>query len=202
VRGLYLALEGVEGAGKSTVARILGDLMRQRGHTVTMVREPGSTELGESIRQILLHAGDMAPWAEAALFAAQRAQLVTEIVRPALEAGRLVISDRSYYSSLAYQGGARKLGVEGVRMLNELALDGTVPDFVVVLDVEPRTALGRQQVTDRIGGGALEFFRAAAATYRKLAIDEPDRVRLLPASGTPEEIGTAIAGMIEERWNS
>lgn len=202
MRGLYLALEGIEGAGKSTVARILDDQMRQRGRTVTTVREPGSTELGESIRQILLHAGDMAPWAEAALFAAQRAQLVAEVVRPALEAGRLVISDRSYYSSLAYQGGARKLGVERVRMLNELALDGTVPDLVVVLDVEPETALGRQQVTDRIGGGGLEFFRAAAATYRELAIHESDRVRLLPASGTPEEIGTAIAGMIEETWNS
>ena len=133
----YIAFEGVEGAGKSTVVRMLAERLRSEGHEVVEVREPGGTRLGDAIRGLLLD-GDspMAPWAEASLFAAARAQLAAEVVGPAIERGAWVLSDRTVYSSLAYQGGGRRLGLEEVRTLNALALDGTWPDLVVWLDVD------------------------------------------------------------------
>ena len=139
--GFYLALEGGEGAGKTTVVQLLEEALADRGEQVVTVREPGSTELGDEIRRLVLHWRDMTPWAEAMLFAAQRAQLVAEVVRPALEAGRFVITDRSIYSSLAYQGGARRLGYDLVREVNEIALGGVLPDLVTVLMVDLSTGL-------------------------------------------------------------
>lgn len=192
----YLALEGVEGAGKSTVASALAELLRSGGEEVVSVREPGGTALGEEIRRLLLHSGDMSPWAEAALFAAQRAQLVSEVVGPALARGAWVVSDRTLYSSLAYQGAARGLGVEEVRRLNLLALEGTVPDLVAVLNVDPAEGLARQQTPDRIGAEGLEFQRRVAEAYRRLAEAEPDRV-VLVEDGTPVEIAHSIRQLAE-----
>lgn len=191
--GRYLALEGVEGAGKSTVMNELADLLGSRGLEVVTVREPGGTGLGEKIRRLLLHAGEMAPWAEAALFAAQRAQLVAEVVRPALARGAWVVSDRTLYSSLAYQGGARGLGIEAVRRLNLLAVEETLPDLVVVLDVDPAEGLARQVEADRIGAEGLEFQAAVADAYRRLAMEEPERVVLIE----PEDPGTTAARILE-----
>lgn len=184
----YIALEGVDGSGKSTVAAGVAAFLSARGHDVVTVREPGGTELGEEIRRLLLHSSEMTAWAEAALFAAQRAQLVAEVVRPALERGAWVISDRSYYSSLAYQGGARGLGVDAVRRLNETVLDGVVPDLVVVLRVEPEVAIGRQEVPDRIGSVGVEFQHRVAEAFDRLAADEPGRVVVVPAGNTVDEV--------------
>lgn len=181
-RGRYLALEGVEGAGKSTMARALAAELEELGRDVVMVREPGGTPLGEEVRRLLLHSDDMCAWAEALLFAAQRAQLAAEVVGPALAAGRWVISDRSYYSSLAYQGAARGLGVETVRQVNEAGLDGVLPDLVVVLDVDPAVGLGRQHVDDRIGGQGVAFQEAVAEGFRRLAAAEPGKVVIVDAS--------------------
>ncbi len=199
MRGCYVALEGVEGAGKSTVGRAVAARLRKRGFDVVEVREPGGTPLGEEIRRLLLHADEMTPWAEAMLFAAQRAQLVAEVVAPALEDGAWVVSDRSYYSSLAYQGDARGLGVEAVRKVNEYAVGGVVPDLVVVLDVDPGRGLARQGDVDRIGGQGLEFQRRVAEAYHRLAEAEPSRVVVVTADAGPDELAEQVVALAEAR---
>ena len=196
--GFYLALEGIEGSGKSTLGRLLAARLADRQIDSISVREPGGTDLGEELRRLVLHAGHVAPWAEAALFAASRAQLAAEIIAPALADGRWVISDRSYYSSLAYQGGGRRLGVDAVRRLNETVLDGVLPDLVVVLDVEPEVGFARETERDRIGEGGLALQRRVAETYRELATDD-DRIVLLDASAAPDELADAILGVALEK---
>lgn len=184
----YIAIEGGDGSGKSTVTSALEKRLLDEGHQVVVVREPGSTELGEAIREILLDGGEMAPWAEAYLFAAQRAQLTAESVAPALEAGIWVISDRTYYSSIAYQGGARGLGLEAVRSVNEAGLNGVEPDIVFVLDLEVGIALDRQDSPDRIGGEHANFHQAVRDAYRFLAAAEPERVILIDNTGQTEAV--------------
>lgn len=192
----YIAIEGADGAGKSTIAAAVVDRLRAAGRSVRLVREPGGTEIGEEIRRLLLHGSEMSPWTEALLFAAQRAQLVDEVVGPALESGDLVVSDRSYFSSLAYQGEARGLGVEAVRSINEAGLAGVVPDLVVVLWLDPDVALARQEELDRIGAVGEEFQRLVANSYRKLAEAEPERVRLVDADRPVEAIVDEIMELI------
>lgn len=196
--GFYLALEGIEGSGKSTLGRLLGTRLSDRRIDSISVREPGGTELGEELRRLVLHAGHVAPWAEAALFAASRAQLAAEVIAPALADGRWVISDRSYYSSLAYQGGGRGLGVDSVRRLNETVLDGVLPDLVVVLDIEPEVGFARETERDRIGEGGLALQRTVAETYRRLAAED-DRIMLLDASVSPGELADAALSVAMER---
>lgn len=187
----YIGLEGVDGSGKTTVAGMLASMLLSEGRQVTVVREPGGTDLGEEIRRLLLHSDEMVPWAEAALFAAQRAQLAAEVIAPALAAGAWVISDRTYYSSLAYQGGARGLGIPEVRALNEAVLGGVLPDLVAVIDVDPETGLGRQDDADRIGGAGLDLQRAVHDAYHLLA-GQDERVALIDPSG---DVAT-VAGRI------
>jgi dTMP kinase len=141
----------------------------------------------------------MTPWAEAMLFAAQRAQLAAEVISPALARDAIVVTDRSYYSSLAYQGFGRDLGVELVRLVNEAALQGVVPDLVVVLLVQPEEGLARQRVVDRIGAEGVEFVEKVQAAYRRLAVMEPDRVFLMDGSESPEELADRVAGVVEPR---
>lgn len=178
----YIAIEGGDGSGKSTVAAELQSRLQERGDQTLMVREPGSTALGEEIREILLHGTEMTAWAEALLFAAQRAQLAAEVVGPALAEGVWVISDRTYFSSIAYQGGARGLGPDVVRRVNEAGLNGVVPDLVFILDIDVSSALSRQDRPDRIGSEQAEFHEKVRATYRALADSEPDRVILIDNS--------------------
>ncbi len=181
--GRYIALEGIEGTGKSSLTRMLADRLRGLGRSVTEVREPGGTPAGEAIRHVLLsHDYAVAPWTEALLMAASRSQLADEVIRPALARGDWVISDRSVYSSLAYQGGGRGLGVDLVRAVNEAGLAGTWPERVVVLDVDAEIGLARQHVADRIGAEGVEFQRTVAATFRRLAAAEPDRVTIVDAA--------------------
>jgi dTMP kinase len=189
--GFYLALEGIEGSGKSTLGRLLSERLADREIDTVSVREPGGTELGEELRRLVLHSGHVSPWAEAALFAASRAQLAAEVVAPALAQDRWVISDRSYYSSLAYQGGGRGLGVEAVRRLNETVLNGVLPDLVVVLDVEPEVGFARETDRDRIGEGGLALQRVVAQTYRELAASD-DKVMLVDAGTTPTELAAIV----------
>ncbi|HSG80090.1 MAG TPA: dTMP kinase, partial [Acidimicrobiia bacterium] len=147
--GRYVAIEGVDGAGKTTVARHVVAALVTDGLDARFVREPGGTPTGEAIRRVLLDRGGVvAPWAEALLFAAGRSHLAAEVVGPALEAGAIVVSDRTVYSSLAYQGGARGLGIETVRAVNEAGLQGVWPDLVVLLDMEPAAALAREDTAD------------------------------------------------------
>jgi dTMP kinase len=198
--GHYVALEGVEGAGKTTIAGALAARLRDRGFEVVVVREPGGTTVGEGVRELLLHGDHLEPWAEALLFAAQRAQLAAEVIRPALEAGAWVVSDRTVYSSLAYQGAARRLGIDEVRSVNAAGLEGTWPDLVVLLRLDEETGLGRQEAADRIGGEGLEFQREVGAAFDRLAETEPEVFRVVDATGTFEEVLEAVVAVVEERW--
>lgn len=199
MRGFYLALEGVEGSGKSTISRLLIDALTARGHHAIAVREPGGTGLSEELRRMVLHSDDMAPWTEAALFAASRAQLAAEVVAPALADGTWVVSDRSYYSSLAYQGGGRSLGVDAVRVLNETVLDGVLPDLVVVLDVSPAVGFARETQRDRMGSSGVELQQVVAETYRSLASTD-DRVVMIDGDQTQTELADAVLEIALERF--
>ncbi|CAN5233097.1 hypothetical protein BH18ACT5_BH18ACT5_07990 [soil metagenome] len=196
--GYYLALEGGEGSGKTTIAELLRVALEERGKEVLVVREPGSNELGDEIRRLVLHADEMTPWAEAFLFATQRAQLVAEVVAPALAEEKIVITDRSLYSSLAYQGGARGLGIDRVRALNLLAVEGLIPDRVVVLGVDLDVGMARQDSPDRIGGERAEFQAKVAEAYLELARQEPDRVVIVPATEDPVTVAKRILELIEQ----
>ena len=140
----YIALEGGDGSGKTTLSAALATRLRSFGDEVVEVREPGGTPLGETVRKLVLDSEQVDRWAEVFLFAAQRAQLARDVVAPALQRGAWVISDRTYYSSIAYQGRARGLGEEQVREINEIGLEGVEPGRVFVIDIDPGEALGRQ----------------------------------------------------------
>ena len=196
--GYYLAIEGGEGVGKTTVVGMLTEALTRRGEEVVSVREPGSTELGDEVRRLLLHWQDMTPWAEALLYAAQRAQLVSETIAPALTRGAFVLSDRSLYSSFAYQGTARGLGIGPVRTVNELAVGGLLPDLVAVLMLDLATALRRQRIRDRIGGEDDDFHEAVVEGYRTLAAAEPERVRLVDVDGPPGTVADEILGLVDQ----
>jgi dTMP kinase len=192
----YIALEGGDGSGKSTVAQALADRLEDIGEEVITVREPGGTPLGEAIRELLLESERLDQWAEVFLFAAQRAELAREVVVPALESNTWVVSDRSYYSSIAYQGRARGLGEAQVRQVNELGLEGAVPDHVFVLDVEPEAALARQQREDRIGSEGIDFQKLVRETYLDLARTEPDRVHVLAGDLSVDEMVDRILEIV------
>lgn len=193
----YIALEGGDGSGKTTLSAALVDRLRAGGDEVVEVREPGGTALGESVRKLLLNSDHVDPWAEVFLFAAQRAQLAREVVSPALERGAWVISDRTYYSSIAYQGRARGLGEERVRKINETGLDGVVPGRVFVIEVDPDTALGRQHRADRIGSEGVDFQEAVRHAYRDLATSEPGRVVILDGGRPVDDLVDQIMGALE-----
>jgi len=185
--GHYIALEGVEGAGKTTLARMLASALERAGHRVTLVREPGGTEAGERIREVLLDGdSELGHWTEALLFAAARSQLATEVIGPALERGEWVVGDRSVYSSLAYQGGGRRLGVEVVRAVNAAGLGPVWPDRVVLLRVDPSVGLQRQEIADRIGGEGSAFQEVVADTFDRLAAEDPERFIVIDG-GSPED---------------
>jgi dTMP kinase len=192
----YIAFEGVEGAGKSTIADRIAAHLASIGEAVVSVREPGGTETGEKIRAVLLTMDhDVAPRAEAALFAASRAQLMTETVSPALAEGAWVLSDRTAYSSLAYQAGGRGLPLDEVWTLNDIALGGIWPDVVVLLRLEPDEGLSRQRDGDRIGNEGVGFHAKVAAAFDDLAAGEPDRFVVVDASLSVDEV---VAAVIDE----
>lgn len=189
----FITLEGGEGVGKSTQLKALHAALATRGIHCAVTREPGGSGGAEAIRALLL-AGDDSRWsaeAEALLFAAARADHVEKTIRPALEQGHWVISDRFLDSSLAYQGGALGLGIERVRELYRFACGEFLPDrtLVLVLDEGAERARARDtEGADRIGGRSAEFFHKVETAFRIIAAEEPDRVRLVDASGVPEEV--------------
>jgi len=198
-RGRYIAFEGVEGAGKSTVVAHVAEHLKDMGVAVVLVREPGGTNVGEHIREILL-GGEHQPGAraEATLFAAARAQLVVEKVTPALESGSWVLTDRSAYSSLAYQAVGRGLDLEEIRQLNDIALGGVWPDTVILLRLEAEAGLSRQEVGDRIGDEPGAFHARVAEAFDMLAEREPDRFVVVDASAPPEEVVARVIAALEQ----
>jgi dTMP kinase len=191
----YIALEGVDGSGKSTVGAAVVERLEALGRPAILVREPGGTEVGEVVRSLLLDSESLDDWAEAFLFAAQRAELAREVIAPALAADTWVVSDRTYYSSIAYQGRARGLGEDEVRSINEIGLDGVLPDHVFVLDVEPDVALARQDSPDRIGKEAVGFQEAVRSCYVDLA-ESDEKVVLLEGSLSVDEIVARIMEVV------
>ena len=177
---MFVTFEGIDGSGKSTQVDLLRAALEAEGRNVVATREPGGTEFGERVRELLLAGPEMTPWAEAALFAAARSELVTRVIQPALEAGRDVICDRYIDSSLAYQGIARGLGVEHVLELNLQATRGLLPErtFLVALDAEAaaRRAAGE---ADRIEREGVEFQATVGRAYEKLAEMFPERITKL-----------------------
>lgn len=195
----YVALEGIDGAGKTSVSAALALRLEEAGHEVIRVREPGGTAVGEGLRQILLDGPPVAPWAEALMFAAARSQLVTEVIRPALDRGAWVLSDRSVYSSLAYQGAGRRLGIDSVRRINRPGLAGTWPEVVVLLTVSPQQGLARQARADRIGSQGLRFQRAVAEGFARLAGEEPERFVVIDGGRPMEQVVAAAWDALEAR---
>ena len=193
----FVALEGIDGCGKSTQATLLADALRARGHDVVLTREPGGTALGEGVRNLVLAGGAMSPVAEALLFAAARAQLVAEVIRPALDAGRWVVTDRFVDSSLAYQGAARGLGIDEVWRINRPAVEECLPDLAVVLDVPATVAAGRGTgPDDRIEGEGVALQEAVAAGYGELAARFPERVTIVSGDGTVEQVHDRVLALV------
>lgn len=193
-----MTFEGIDGSGKTTQVELLRAELERRGREVVSVREPGGTELGEGIRQLVLHGVDMTAWAEAALYAAARAELVHEVIRPALGRGADVLCDRYLDSSLAYQGTARGLGLDRVLELNLNAVGGLLPDRTFLLAVDPEEGARRGSADpDRIEREGLEFMRRVDEAYRELARIFGQRVVLLDAALPPEEIAKEVREQLE-----
>jgi dTMP kinase len=189
--GRLITIEGLDGAGKTTLVAGLTRELAARGRELMVLREPGGVELSERIRALVKDPGlAVDPRAEALLYAAARAQLVAEQLVPLLDSGQWVLLDRFVDSSLAYQGAGRGLGVERIRSLNELATGGLTPDRTLLLRIDP--AVGRARITDRdpdrLEQAGEAFFAAVAAAYDELAADEPDRIAVIEADRPPEQV--------------
>ena len=196
-RGLWITLEGGDGAGKTTQANLLETWLSEAGRTVLRSREPGGSEVGQLIRDIVLHhRGDIAPRAEALLYAADRAHHVATVVRPALERGDVVIQDRYLDSSVAYQGAGRVLDAEEIRNLSLWATEGALPDLTVLLDLDPQLARTRLDAADkpfdRLEAEKLEFHVRVREAFLALADAESARFLVLDAAASPSEIADAV----------
>jgi dTMP kinase len=201
--GRFITLEGGEGVGKSTQVQALADALRQRGIDVLVTREPGGSEDAERIRELLLSGSEdrWGPQAEALLFAAARADHVAKTIEPALKNGQWVISDRFVDSSLAYQGGAGGLGIEAVRAINAFGIGETFPDRTLILTLEEGAERARARDSDgsdRIGGRPDDYHRKVEAAFHIIAAEEPDRVRLVDASGSAEAVTQRILAAIKD----
>ena len=201
--GLFITLEGGDGTGKSTQSALIGDWYTEQGREVVFTREPGGTDLGTELREIVLHSrGHIAPRAEALLYAADRAHHIATVVRPALERGAVVIQDRYLDSSVAYQGAGRVLDPDEVRHVSMWATEGLVPDVTVVLDLDP--AIGRDRLDaankqfDRLEAEALEFHTRVRDAYLTMAAAEPERFLVVDATLDRDTIRNAIIARLGE----
>jgi dTMP kinase len=206
-RGKLITIEGIDGAGKSTLAQALARELAALGHPVELLREPGGVDVSERIRALVKDpALAVAPRAEALLYAAARAQLVQELLAPMLERGTLVLLDRFVDSSLAYQGAGRELGVDEVRLLNRFATGGLAPDRTLLLRIDP--ALGRARAReralepDRLEREGERFFALIAAAYDILALEEPARIRPIDAGQAPGDVLHDALAAIEDLLQS
>jgi dTMP kinase len=200
--GLFVTIEGCEGAGKSTQCTLLALALERREHPTFTVREPGGTPVSEKIRAILLDPGndEITTRVELLLYLASRAQLVHQVILPALEQGKVVVSDRFHHSTLAYQGGARGLGLEEVERVNAFATDGLLPDITFLLDLPPEDGFLRKQGTavDRMEGAGIEFHRRVRDTFLELAGREEERIVVLDAREPVEKIAEQIENRVLE----
>jgi len=194
---LFISLEGVDGSGKSTQAKLLAGAL---GPQTTLIREPGGTDAAERIRELLANpALELDSFAELLLFSAARADLLARVVRPALESGGTVVADRFADSSVAYQGGARGLGTSHVLSLVDQTIDGLWPDLTIYLKIDPEAGLARADGEDRFEAEGLELQRAVAEAYDEIAIIASDRVVVVDAEGTVDEVHARVMDVVRDR---
>ena len=195
MRGLFVTFEGIDRSGKTTQARLLCEAL---GEEALGVREPGGTEAGERVRDLLKDAAvPLGSEAEALLFAAARAELVEKVIRPALEAGRVVVCDRFLDSSLAYQGGARGLGIDEVEQVNRFATGGLVPDLTFLLELDPLAAAERAGERDRFEDEGAALQQAVLEAYERLVAADPGRWRRVNATRSPDEVHAEVLAEVE-----
>lgn len=204
MQGLFISMEGPDGAGKSTQIELLKSYLADKGYKVVITREPGGTTISEAIREVILNKdySEMCDNTELLLYAAARAQLVHEVIRPALEEGNAVICDRFVESSVVYQGIGRGLGIDTVYAVNEYALRGLRPQLTILLDLDAEEGLRRkknQAELDRMEAAGIEFHKKVAEGYRTLAERDPARIMRISATLPKEEIHAKIVEEIEKR---
>ena len=194
----YIAFEGIDGSGKTSLIKNLSTILDSLNKKHIIVREPGGTSIGEGIRELLLsHDYQVNPLAEALLMSASRAQLIQETVIPTINNGQVVVTDRSAYSSVAYQGVGRGLGYQEIYQLNDLAIDGFWPEKVILLDIDPKISLSRQKIADRIGSGEVDFFQKVRSGYLKLADEFESQFLVLNATKSIDENVNSICNWLE-----
>ena len=200
---MFITFEGGEGSGKSTAIERLGKMLRSLGKKVVITREPGGTPISEEIRSVILDKANtgMDPWTEALLYAAARRQHVKERIEPAHEEGAIVISDRYVDSSLAYQGGARGLGIDKVLLLNQFALDGVMPDLTIYFDLAPETGLGRirkseNREVNRLDLERISFHEKVRESFLALKDMFPERIKIIDANLTPDQVFQEIWDLV------
>jgi dTMP kinase len=200
MRSMFVTFEGLDGSGKSTQAELLRARLEADGIDVVSTREPGGTELGEGIRDLVLHGGHVGPWAEALLYVAARAELVDAVIRPALERGAAVVCDRYIDSSVAYQGVGRELGLQRMLDINLASVGGLLPTRTYLLELDPSDVPSRiQRHYDRLEREGDDFRARAAAGYRELAERFPERIVVLDATRPADELAEEVYGALRVR---
>ncbi|MBP3925431.1 dTMP kinase [bacterium] len=199
-KGLFITFEGADGCGKSTQMELLFEYFKKQGREVVITREPGCEGLGEKIREILLnYDGEVSDRCESFLFMADRAQNIDVIVNPAVQAGKIVLCDRHTDSSIAYQGYGRGISIEKIKHLNELAVNGRKPDLTFVFDIDVETSMKRVgKEKDRMENSGIDFYNRVRNGYLEIAKQEPNRVKVLDASKSIEEIHLEVLKIIEK----
>ncbi len=193
---MFISLEGIDGSGKSTQARLLAESL---GPETLLIREPGGTDAAERIRELLADpAVELDPFAELLLFSAARADLISRVIRPALEAETDIVADRFADSSVAYQGGGRELGTSHVLSLTDMVIDGLWPDLTVLLRVDPEIGLGRADGEDRFESEGLDLQRAVAEAYEEIAMIASDRVVVVDGDGSVEEVHARVMDVVRD----
>ncbi len=207
-RGVFISFEGIDGSGKTTQLQRLENTLSHLGHSVVIAQEPGGTRVGAQIRKLLLDAAnsDLRPIPELLLYFASRSQNIAEVIRPALNSGRIVLSDRFTDATLAYQGCGRELGVEAVRTIEAVACDGLKPDLTLLLDIAPETGVRRalqrntSQPLDesRMEQEDISFYERVRAGYKELQRKEPERMKLVDANGDVSEVEARVNRIVRD----
>ena len=196
-RGLFITVEGTDGSGKTTQIMLMEAYLKQKGHEVVLTREPGGTRISEKIREIVLDPenDEMGITAEMLLYASARAQLVSQIIRPAIESGKTVICDRFVDSSFVYQGFGRGIDLKTIEEVNKLAIEGIWPDITFFFDIDPEVALRRRiaaTTADRIEKEKIEFHKRVYSGYKKLSLLYPERIKMIDSNKSIEEISKEV----------